>query len=190
MMAMTQYEDPITHQQFGAGKRSWAEGCPGSAGFAQAVMRAVNIPVAYVYPTGLTAHSTALFRTIGKTLVHADDMDDSTWIKFTPTLPGPAILVPIATFNDWMFGPNLPDPYYNIDRALVEASVQYLSNELLSRYCADKAANKTHANGSVFQFFTGSGYYSANPYYTVQQLEAMKLWDKLAAKAANLNYCK
>jgi hypothetical protein len=32
--------------------------------------------------------------------------------------------------------------------------------------------------------------YSANSYYTVQQLEAMKLWDKLGAKAANLNYCK
>ncbi len=109
---------------------------------------------------------------------------------FTPPLPGPAILVPITTFNDWFFSPNLPDPYYNIDRVLVEAGVQYLSNDLLTRYCADKAANKTHANGSVFQSFTDDGYYSANPFYTVQQLEAMNFWDKLGAKAAKLNYCK
>ena len=89
-----------------------------------------------------------------------------------------------------MFNPSLPDPYYNIDRVIIETSVQYLSNELLTRYCSDKAANKTHANGSVYDFFTDGGYYTANPYYTVQQLEAMKLWDKLGAKAANLNYCK
>jgi hypothetical protein len=190
MMAMTQYEDPITHQTFGQGKESWADGCDGSASFVQATLRAVNIPVAYVYPDGMTGHSTALLRTIGQTLVHADDMDNGPYTRFTPPLPGPAILVPIATFNDWFFNPNLPDPYYNIDRVLVETAVQYLSNDLLTRYCADKAANKTHANGSVFQFFTDSGYYSANPFYTVQQLEAMKLWDKLGAKAANLNYCK
>jgi hypothetical protein len=42
----------------------------------------------------------------------------------------------------------------------------------------------------VYDFFTDGGYYAANPFYTVQQLEALKLWDKLGAKAANLNYCK
>src|SRR5262249_11461695 len=147
----------------------------------QATLRAVNIPVAFVSPTGLTDHSTAFFPTIGQTLVHGDDMDSSKYLSFTPELPGPAILVPIATFNDWMFNPNLPAPDYNIDRVIVETSVKYLSNELLTRYCADKAANKTHANGSVFQFFTAEGYYSANPYYTVPQLEAMNFWDKLAA---------
>src|SRR5262249_51181059 len=73
MMAMTVYTDPFTNETYGTGKQSWAYGCTASASFAQATLRAVNIPVVFVNPAGLTGHSTALFPTIGQTLVHADD---------------------------------------------------------------------------------------------------------------------
>ena len=93
-----------------------------------------------------------------------------------------------SKFNDWFFGPNITDPYHNVGRQVLELSLEWLSNDLLTRYCADKAANKTHANGSVAQAFIDA--YSSVPYYTVQELEAMDLWTKLSVKAAKLGYCK
>ena len=186
MMSLTLYEDPFTNTTVGNGPMAWTDGCDGASTFLQAELRAANIPVAYVHPMGGTGHSAPLFRTIDRTLSNGDDVFLLNSAKSTPEGPAKSLLISVAKFNDWFYGPNVTDPYHNVSRQPTELELEWLSNNLLTRYCADKANNKTHANGSVFQTLID---YNSVPYYTVQELEAMDLWTKLSVKAAKLGYC-
>ena len=69
----------------------------------------------------------------------------------------------------------------NVARHMGELGVKYQSDCLLSAYCQDTAANLDHASGQV--------YAALKTYYTVAELEALQLWDKLATKATATNYC-
>src|SRR5436309_2685972 len=69
----------------------------------------------------------------------------------------------------------------NVARHMGELGVKYQSDYLLSAYCQDTAANLDHASGQV--------YAALKTYYTVAELEALQLWDKLAEKAAATNFC-
>ena len=62
-----------------------------------------------------------------------------------------------------------------------ELGVQYQSDWLLDRYCRDTTAGLDHASGEV--------YASLKTFYTVSELEALHLWDNLAAKTTATNYC-
>ena len=189
MMSLTLFEDPFNHKIVGTGPMAWTDGCDGASSFLQHELRAVNIPVGYVYPMGGTAHSTPIFRTIDRTLSHGDDVYGLRWAKSTPEGPAQSLLIPLSKFNDWFYGPNITDPYHNVSRQVIELAMEWQANELLTRYCADKAANKTHANGSLYEVFSDNLQPNPQHYYTVQELEAMNLWGKLGAKAQKLGYC-
>ncbi len=57
----------------------------------------------------------------------------------------------------------------------MELSVSYLSDHLVGKYCADVLDGTDHASGTVYETYS--------TYYTVAQLEATNLWERLAAAA-------
>jgi hypothetical protein len=62
--------------------------------------------------------------------------------------------------------------------------LKYLPTALLRRHCRDvNYWNHSHADSTVF-----SGYFSG--VYTVQELEAAGLWDRLEAKIQSLGGCE
>jgi hypothetical protein len=188
VMNLTTFVDPFTGHTYGPGPTGWTQnGCQGEGEFLQVVLRAANIPVVQmdIIPGG--GHSTALFRTLGMMMGHGDDVYDVRLAAATPMAPGEAILISIATFNAWFQSPGLPT-YFNLYRALYEVELKYLSNRLLEKYCSDQATGQTHASGDVYAEFLG--YDGITHFYTVQELEAVNLWDNLKVKAGKLGYCK
>ncbi len=57
----------------------------------------------------------------------------------------------------------------------MEVSVWYPGDHIVGKYCADVLNGKDHASGSVYETYS--------VYYTVAQLEAKNLWERLAAAA-------
>ena len=159
-------------------------GCGGTAEFLKSVLRAVNIPVELGTPP--CGHVMPIFPTINRALSHGDDPYDQMW-KVTPFngWPVPAleeVLITEHQYNQW-FDPTL-DPNVmitNVARRPVELGVKYQSDWLLDRYCQDTAAGLDHASGQVYD--------ALKTYYTLSELEAKQLWDKLAAKATATQYC-
>jgi hypothetical protein len=127
-----------------------------------------------------------LFPTINRALSHGDDPYD--WLPDCTAFDGwpvPAPVERLITLAEWhlWFDPPI-DPYVsinNVGRRMAELAVQYQSDALLDRYCQDTAAGLDHASGQVAAIL--------KTYYTVSQLEALHLWDNLAAKATATNYC-
>ncbi len=159
-------------------------GCGGTTMFMKSVLRALNIPVDEGTPP--CGHTMPLFPTLNLALSHGDDPYDAlAYFKTYPGWPMPAAseyFITIDQWNQW-FGPSI-DPNVsinNVGKRMGELAVQYLSDYLLNAYCADVASNATHASGQVFD--------CAAIFYTVADLEAIHLWDNLAAKATALNFC-
>jgi hypothetical protein len=67
-------------------------------------------------------------------------------------------------------------------RRVAELTVTYLPNVLLDSYCGDKAEGREHAYGVAFN----SG---LSNFYTVAQLEAEGLWNRMDAKIAKWGGC-
>lgn len=194
IMKGTYYTEPAPWVVIDTFRKSWVVGCIGTSYFTQQTMRAVNIPV-QVGNAGNTVHTTPFFWTIGAALSHGDDLYEDGGAPSTPPFPSKWFLLPMATYNDWFYGAGKlgPSGIANVGRQpLIEIPLAALSNELIQRYCVDKAAGATHANGSVADFFQaehlGNQPYQVT-YYTVAQLEALKLWQKLDAKAVALGFC-
>lgn len=167
---------------------SWVFGCPGVSYFTQAALRVVNIPVQIDNPAGV--HTAPLFWTIDRALSHGDEVYGYGQAHATPMYPPGAILIPIATYDDWFYGAGQLGTagIANVGRQVrYELPLTWLSDELLQRYCADKASNATHATGTVAKFFRDTT--NNATVYSVTQLESMNLWQKLGAKAASLGYC-
>jgi len=165
--------------------RSWVDGCWGQSFTIQQTLRAVNIPVQVFDQTG---HTQPVFFTMNRAIDHGDDIAATGEFHATPMYPASAIMIPLPTFDDWFFGAGQigPGGYENVSRQVeIELPLSYLADELLQRYCSDKATNATHANGTVAAFFVKKGY----TFYTVAQLEAQNLWQHLGVKATSLGYC-
>ena len=159
-------------------------GCGGTAAFMKSVLRAVNIPVEMGTPP--CGHVMPLFPTINRALSHGDDPYDRTaWFTAFPGWPVPSLeeyLITLDQWNEW-FDPSLDLDVMitNVARHMGELGVKYQSDYLLSAYCQDTAANLDHASGQV--------YAALKTYYTVAELEALQLWDKLVEKAPATNFC-
>jgi hypothetical protein len=171
-------------------KAGWVIGCWGVTFVTQATLRSVNIPVQVDHPGG--GHSAPIFWTVNRALSHGDDVYGYAQPKATPMYPAQAILIPISTYNDWFYGAGVLGPagVANVSRQTeIELPLSWLADDLLQRYCTDKANNATHANGTVAEYFHGVSINYDVKYYTVPQLEALHLWQNLAAKATALGYC-
>jgi hypothetical protein len=153
-------------------------GCWGTTGFLRALLRVVNIPVKLVTHAG---HAQPWFMADGAYLSHGDDPYNQL-TKATPPFPAVEILTDAATFDSW-FGAAVPaaDQANNVGRRTVELALKYLPNYLLRAYCNDKALGKSHGNGAVFDIFGRN--------YTVAQLEAQNLWQRMDAKITGFGGC-
>jgi hypothetical protein len=162
----------------------YTDGCSGTTEFMKSVLRAINIPVELGTPP--CGHVMPLFPTIHRALSHGDD-PYNVEVRFTAFdgWPVPALeefLITIDRWNEW-FDPSI-DPNVsitNVGRRMGELAVQYQSDFLLYWYCHDTAAGVDHASGHV--------YAALKTFYTLSDLEALHLWEKLAAKAAATDYC-
>ena len=89
------------------------------------------------------------------------------------------MLINQSRFNEWFVGnPNARD---NIGRQTRELALQYLPNYVLKRHCNDLAAGRNHANSQVAEIFDRN--------YTIAQLEALDLWNRMDDKIADLGGC-
>ncbi len=163
----------------------WTAGCGGTSEFMKSVLRAVNIPV-QAGMCGKSPHRAPYFPTLNYGLSHGDDPYDETGVVSPfPGWPVPTPLEYLTTNTDWnnWFGPGLDAATCdrNVGRRIADLAIQYQSDLLMDAYCKDVASQATHANGQVFDALKTN--------YTVAQLEAMHLWDKLDAKVKATGFC-
>ena len=163
----------------------WTAGCGGTSAFLRSLLRAVNIPVHPRVSGG--GHMVPHFMAQNLYLSHGDDPYSS----FAKTsYPADLLLLDEATFKSWfpLDPPNDPqDPVNqatalkNVGRRVIDLAVWHLSDQLLFYYCQDKFNGLDHASGQVFAVF--------DAHYTVAQLEATNLWERLEAAAAAAGKC-
>ena len=159
----------------------WTAGCTGTVGFLTGVLRAVNIPVRHAR---VAQHSMPHFTHERAYLSHGDDLYGRYSIgKYSDApLPYPSaeLLISPTRFNEW-FGPGVSSPDKNVARRSAELAVQHLPIGLIFDYCADKAAQASHADGLVFNYLSY--------YYSLAELEEANLWERLEAKLTALGGC-
>jgi hypothetical protein len=121
-------------------------------------------------------HAQPWFVTESRYLSHGDDPYNQL-TKATPPIPAAEIPINQSKFDSWFgVGVSDADKAKNVGRRTRELAITYLPNVLLHDYCNDQSAGRTHVNGEVFDDL------SLN--YTVSQLEAEHLWDRMDAKIA------
>lgn len=160
------------------GRRHWTLGCYGTTGFLWAVLRTANIAVRQLNRDG---HALPHFVSVQAYLAHGDDVYGAL-TEATPPIPIGAYLLGPQTFNAW-FGPNVPsqEVHLNIGRRTLELAIEHLPHALLRRHCADLAAGLSHPGSSVYALLQS--------HYTLAELEAGALWQRLDAKLAGLGGC-
>ena len=154
-------------------------GCHGTNGFLRAVLRVVNIPVVYQRPPN-SGHATPGFPSEGMYLSHGDDPYNRL-TKSTPPYPAVDLLIDQAQYDTW-FPLASSDPNKNIGRQVKELALIHLPDYLLHLHCADIAAARPHDQSDVYKTF--------DRWYTVAELEAMNLWNRLDQKVASFGGCE
>ena len=150
-------------------------GCWGTTGFFRALLRIINIPVEL---TIAGSHAIPHFMTINSYLSHGDDPYNQMF-KDELTIPERELLISEATFQEWFIENDTPRD--NVGRQVRELALQYLPAWLMRRHCDDRAVGRNHANSLVARAFDRN--------YTVAELEAMRLWERLDEKIASLGGC-
>lgn len=158
--------------------RHRTSGCHGTNGFLKAVLRTVNIPVAYRRPPS-SGHATPFFPSEGKLMSHGDDPYNA-HSKTTPRYPAGDLLIDQATYDSW-FSTGMSDPNLNVGRQVYELALVHLSDYLLHLHCSDLSAGRSHDQSDVYATFSR--------WYTVPELEAINLWGRLDAKIASFGGC-
>lgn len=155
-------------------------GCHGTNGFLTAVLRVVNIPVQYTSPSN-TGHATPAFISERMYLSHGDD-PYSAHCRATPPFPAGELLIDQDKYDAW-FSPNLSADVRtsNIGRQARELDLKYISDYLVHKHCDDLAAGRSHDQSDVYRTF--------ERWYTVAELEAMYLWQRLDGKVASFGGC-
>lgn len=150
-------------------------GCHGTVGFFRALLRIINIPVRREAGGGHALHG---FPTIDKYLSHGDDPYNGFFRRSTE-IPNSELLISQATFNQWFT--DASDPGQNVGRRVRELALQYLPLYLLRMHCTDLSAGRNHAESDVAAAFDNN--------YSVAQLEAQHLWQRMDEKIASSGGC-
>jgi hypothetical protein len=155
------------------GIHHWTAGCPGTTGFLREVLRVVNIPVQEID----VGHKLPHFTSVGLALSHGDDP-----YELAPEIPIDELPISQSTFKAWFLDD--PNPTHNVSRRVAELTLQYLPLQLLDKRCLDiSKGNTDHANSTVYLgYFTGV--------YSVAELEALQLWEKMDEKINSLGGCQ
>ena len=156
-------------------------GCWGTTALLRAVLRVVNIPVKDVTAR---RHSLPYFMSEGKYLSHGDDPYDQLSRNMNHPHPFPVeeLFIDQATYDAW-FGPNVPPAVNNVGRRSRELAIKYLPRALLVERCRDLEEGNSHVNSFVYNWT------AFNRDYSVEELEAINLWDRMDAKIDNLGGC-
>jgi hypothetical protein len=160
----------------------YTAGCWGTSGFLRAVLRTVNIPVVSAMIENFSDAITG-FPTLSLYLSHGDDPYNM-WNLSHPRWSSDEFFIDEATYLAW-FGPevSLADKEGNVSRRPVDLALYHLPYYLLAIHCADLFNLRGPAESLVyndyFKFF-----------YTLEQLEAMNLWERLDAKLTSLGGCR
>lgn len=166
------------HPEWGTAHRTG--GCHGTLGFLRAILRCVNIPV---NPNYVCGHALPHFPTENCYMSHGDDPYNR-FSKGTPApFPGTNLMISGVTYNEW-FGAEVPSKKKedNVGRNVRELTLVHLPPHLLELHCKDLADRKSHSNSSVAKVFECE--------YSVAQLEAMDLWNRIQAKIDSYGGCK
>ena len=168
-------------------------GCWGTTAFLRSVLQIVNIPVKQVRAAG---HILPYFMSEGKYLSHGDDPYSGTARNMHHPHPYPVeeLFIDQATYDAWFgpsvpveangrFGPGVPSAEANVGRRTRELAIKYLPRALLEGRCQDIRFARSHADSWVYMvpaFFR---------HYSVEELEAINLWDRIDAKIERLGGC-
>jgi hypothetical protein len=158
--------------------RHWTAGCHGTVGFLRAVLRTVNIPVAYAYAAG---HGHPHFLHEDRYIPHADTVYSAN-VKAQPPVPIARLLIDAATYEAW-FGLSVDEnaAKINVHRLETQLAVEYLSNGLLQRHCKDLETGAAPKDSDV--------YAALKEFWTLQELIDMDLWGKMNQKLDTLGGC-
>jgi hypothetical protein len=183
----TRYDGSVASQKGSA--RYYTAGCWGTTATLAAVLRTVNIPVAQVFPQHMSPHrgfesrverhSAPHFISEDLYLSHGDDPYNAQ-LRLQPSFDVAEILIDKAQYEAW-FPPGVTPVTgtpRNVGRRVVELSARHLPIYTLNQHVQDMLAKSGRAAGKVYGGF--------RPYYTVAELEAMRLWERLDAKVAQL----
>jgi hypothetical protein len=173
----------ICTSQPAVGLQHWTAGCWGTTAFLRLVLRTANIPVlaTRLRCPDVRFHSTPYFASENLYLSHGDDLYGHL-SHATPPIPESEYLIDQARFDVW-FGDAVSDEQScnNVGRRQFELALQYLPNWLLRSHCQDLADGRDHASSSVYEVFKSN--------YTVAELEAAGLWDRMNSKIASFGGC-
>jgi hypothetical protein len=157
----------------------WSAGCWGLTAFVRAVLRTANIGVALNIAGG---HALPHFVRDDIFLSHGDDP----YTQLTQTTPPYLMsLLPIsrAQHTAW-YGPGVAPAMalQNVGRRTVDLAVDHPESlYLMRKRCRDIAAGRTHFPSTVYDEF--------RPYYSVAELEARTLWERIDAAIAARGGC-
>jgi hypothetical protein len=170
----------------GANKKTYTAGCSGTSGLIRAVLRVINIPAEIRRPAD---HAQPWFPLEGIGLYHGDEPymrrqryfptqvnegtnNDRRWSR---PFPVSELFLSAATYEA-LFGANVRAAVRlrNVSRRDYELDLKYLPYSLLQLYSDDLTASTT----TVAKHFSG--------YYSVAELQAANLWQKLAEKLASI----
>lgn len=160
------------------GVEHYTAGCWGTSAFLSLVLRTVNIPVKHeIY----ASHAHPLFISERAFLSHGDD-PYNVHMKTAPWIPMSELPISDTRHEIW-FGSNLSfeEQLKNTGRRVVELVLEYLSGKLVRQHCQDVVSEVPRNESQVFDYF--------KRFYTLEELEALNLWDRLDVKAIELGYC-
>lgn len=167
------------HEDYpGLGRRHYTAGCWGTTAFLRIVLRTANIPVRL---EARCDHALPHFDRENMFMSHGDDPYNKL-SHSTPPFPAGELLINEGTFNAW-FGPAVSNATIcdNIGRRTRELAVEFLPNYLLTKHCDDINAGRDHASSEVYQILSNA--------YSLTELEADNLWQRMDAKIATLGGC-
>ncbi len=153
--------------------RHYTAGCHGTVGLLVNVLRSANIPATYrAAGDDRVSHATVIFLSEDRALTHGDDP----YNQLCTRVPPEELLLDLPTYNAWL-GPLAPNPLPNIGRQALVAGLRHLSPAILRSYEKDKASGASHGDGEVFETFRSA--------FSLQELEASRLWERMDSELAN-----
>jgi hypothetical protein len=161
------------------GFHHWTAGCSGTTFFLRALLRVVNIPVVYV---SIGGHFTPHFTSEGLYLSHGDDPYDLLSVGIPP-IPADELFIDQAKFDLWYGGgKSVTEQEKYVAARPRELAILYLSLGLLQTRCDDIKNGRSHETSKVFEIF--------KDIYSLADLEAGSLWDRMDARIADLGGCE
>jgi hypothetical protein len=170
--------------------KHYTDGCSGTAGLLRAVLRVINIPVEIRRPA---IHAQPWFPTENIGLCHADDLyvrrlrylpsqvnttGQIGFVAWSAPFPVTELFITPDQYDQW-FAASLSDDQKtaNVSRQSLAVDLKWLPYWVLKRYC-DDLANGTTEVADYFKLC-----------FTVDQLSAQGLWERLAAKLPSVGGC-